>query len=139
MADSAAKFFQQQFSQQEDPTNFDLLDNVPTKVSAERNLELCRTPTKEKVKKAVFALSAESSSGPDRFTGMFFQVSWDIIGDDLHSMLKYFYGGSSLHKSITHINLVLLPKKTNVQTFSDLGPISLSNFTNKVFSRVVYD
>lgn len=54
-------------------------------------------------------------------------------------MLKLFYGGSSFPKSITHTNLVLLPKKTNVQTFSDLRPISISNFINKVISRVVYN
>ncbi|XP_059302066.1 uncharacterized protein LOC132053996 [Lycium ferocissimum] len=40
---------------------------------------------------------------------------------------------------ITHTNLILLPKKKDVQTFSDMRPISLSNFVNKVFSRVVHE
>ncbi|WMV32127.1 hypothetical protein MTR67_025512 [Solanum verrucosum] len=47
--------------------------------------------------------------------------------------------GNTLPKSITHTNLVLLPKKENVQDFTDLRPISLSNFINKVLSRIVHN
>lgn len=54
-------------------------------------------------------------------------------------MVQVFYDGGYLPKSITHTNLVLLPKIPRVQTFSDLKPINLSNFVNKVFSRVVHD
>ncbi|XP_070018000.1 uncharacterized protein [Nicotiana sylvestris] len=54
-------------------------------------------------------------------------------------MVLHFYGGAALPKSITHTNLVLLPKKPRVETFSDLRPISLSNFINKVLSRVLHD
>nr|XP_016481434.1 PREDICTED: uncharacterized protein LOC107802438 [Nicotiana tabacum] len=139
MADTAAEFFQKQFTQQDEPTNFDLLDNIPSMVSTEKNLELCRIPTKEEVKAIIFELSGESASGPVGFTGIFFQVCWDIVAEDIHNMIKLFYGGRSLPKSITHTNLVLLPKNTNVQTFSDLRPISLSNFINKVISKVIHD
>nr|XP_016487821.1 PREDICTED: uncharacterized protein LOC107807882 [Nicotiana tabacum] len=85
-------------------------------VSSDQNLELCRIPTIEEVKATVFALNAESAGGPDSFTGIFFQECWDIIGEDIHEMLKLFYGGSPLPKSI-----------------------SLSNFINKLISRVVHD
>lgn len=34
---------------------------------------------------------------------------------------------------------MLLPKKNDIHSFSDLRPISLSNFINKVISRVVHD
>lgn len=40
---------------------------------------------------------------------------------------------------MTHTNLVLLPKKKDVQNFSDLRPISLSNFSNKIISRVIHE
>ncbi|XP_075091548.1 uncharacterized protein LOC142171749 [Nicotiana tabacum] len=43
-----------------------------------------------------------------------------------------------LPKFITHTNLVLLPKKKEVNTFSDMRPIILSNFITKVFSRVIH-
>lgn len=108
-------------------------------VTKEKNLELCRMPTREEVKAAVFALSSESASGPDGFFGLFFQACWDIVGEDIHKFLTLFYDGSPLPKSITHTNLVMLPKKPRVQTISDLRTISLSNFINKVFSTVVHD
>ncbi|XP_075091900.1 uncharacterized protein LOC142172042 [Nicotiana tabacum] len=96
-------------------------------------------PTIEEVRAAVFELSRESASGPDGFTGLFYQTCWDVIGVDIHNMVLHFYGGTALPKSITHTNLVLLPKKPRVETFSDLRPISLSNFINKVLSKVLHD
>ncbi|XP_060211962.1 uncharacterized protein LOC132639536 [Lycium barbarum] len=75
-------------------------------------------PTLEEVKKAVFELSSNSAGGPDGMIGTFYQT---------------------LPKSITHTNLVLLPKKNNIETFADMRAISLSKFINKVISRVVQD
>lgn len=46
--------------------------------------------------------------------------------------------GMNCQKFVTHTNLVLLSKKKEVVTFSDMWPISLSNFINKVFSRVIH-
>ncbi|XP_060194951.1 uncharacterized protein LOC132624144 [Lycium barbarum] len=54
-----------------------------------------------------------------------------MVGDFIH--------GSELLRYITHTNLVLLPKKDDVQNFMDIRPISLSNFVNKVFSRVTHE
>uniref|UniRef100_A0A0V0IRF8 Putative ovule protein n=1 Tax=Solanum chacoense TaxID=4108 RepID=A0A0V0IRF8_SOLCH len=50
-----------------------------------------------------------------------------------------FFAGNSLSKSITRTNLVLIPKKSNVQSFSDMRPISLSSFVNKIFSSIIHD
>nr|XP_016471225.1 PREDICTED: uncharacterized protein LOC107793393 [Nicotiana tabacum] len=133
------EFFKNQFTQESDTTFFELLNNVPSMVTTYQNSELCRYPTLEEVKKAIFALSGDSTSGPDGFTGLFYQKCWNIVGADIFMMVQDIYGGASLPKSITHTNLVLLPKKPQVQTFSDLRPISLSNFINKVISRVLHD
>nr|XP_016500520.1 PREDICTED: uncharacterized protein LOC107818927 [Nicotiana tabacum] len=46
-------------------------------------------------------------------------------------MVKAFFNGHELPRYITHTNLVLLPKKKEVVSFSDMRPISLSNFINK--------
>lgn len=55
----------------------------------------------------------------------------------MFEMIKALFNGQQLPKIITHTNLVLLPKKKEVNTFSDMRPISLSNFINKVFQRVL--
>lgn len=57
----------------------------------------------------------------------------------MFNVVKTYLEEATLPKSITHTNLVLIPKKEAVQTFSDMRPISLSNFLNKVISRVVHE
>nr|XP_016459694.1 PREDICTED: uncharacterized protein LOC107783238 [Nicotiana tabacum] len=111
MANAIIEFYQRQFSKEGDPTDFSMLDNVPAMVTMEQNLELCRFPTLEE----------------------------EVICYDIHNIVLHLFGGASLPKSITHTNLVLLPKKPRVQIFSVLRPIRLSNFINKVISRVIYD
>lgn len=72
-------------------------------------------------------------------TGVFFQDAWEIIGQDIHKMVTAFFCGYELPKFVTHTNLVLIPKKLVVNTFSDMRPISLSNFLNKIFSRLIHE
>lgn len=108
-------------------------------VTEERNLELVKQPTKDEVKNAIFGLNADSAGGPDGFTGKFFHSCWDIIGNDVLNMVRQYFNGDELPRFITHTNLVLLPKKKEVTTFLDRRPISLNNFINKVFSRVIHE
>ncbi|XP_060212032.1 uncharacterized protein LOC132639607 [Lycium barbarum] len=139
LAEEACRFYQQQFSQEVDPLDFQLLQHVPSMVDQDTNDQLVSMPTLEEVKKVVFELSAYSVGGPDGMIGIFYQVCWDIGGADAYNLAKAFFDGQTLPKSVTHTNLVLIPKKNNIETFADMRPISLSNFINKVISRVVQD
>ncbi|XP_075101596.1 uncharacterized protein LOC142177036 [Nicotiana tabacum] len=62
------------FTNEGDASEFPLLNNVPSMVTMDQNLELSRLPTIEEVRAAVFELSGESASGPDGFTGLFYQT-----------------------------------------------------------------
>jgi len=135
----AIQFFQDQFSESAAPTSFDIIRHVPSLIYSGQNEDLIKHPMLEEVRAAVFGLNGDSAGGPDGFTGKFYQSCWDIIGDDLFDMVRAFFNGHELPKCVTHTNLVLLPKKKEVCTFSDLRPISLSNFTNKVVSRVIHE
>ncbi|XP_060194976.1 uncharacterized protein LOC132624175 [Lycium barbarum] len=115
----SGRFYQQQFSQEGDPLDFNLLQHVPSMVDQDTNNQLVRMPTLEDMKKAVFELSADSVGGLD-------------------SMIAFF-DEQTLPKSITHTSLILLPKKNSIETFADVRPISLSKFINKVISRMVQD
>ncbi|XP_075087618.1 uncharacterized protein LOC142169628 [Nicotiana tabacum] len=44
-------------------------------------------PTLEEVKATIFGLNGNSSSGPDGFTGLFYQECWEIICNDIHNMV----------------------------------------------------
>ncbi|KAH0685806.1 hypothetical protein KY285_016364 [Solanum tuberosum] len=68
ITDEAISFFQKQFTQADDQLDLDILKHISPMVSQEHNCNLCSYPGKEEVKQAVFALSGESTSGPDGFT-----------------------------------------------------------------------
>ncbi|XP_059310998.1 uncharacterized protein LOC132062440 [Lycium ferocissimum] len=92
----------------------------------------------DEFKKAAFDLKSESACGPDGLSGSFYQACWNIGRMDVYKVVKAFYKGHTLPKSVTHTNLVLLPKKEVVQQFTDLRHMRLSNFINKVSSKVVH-
>uniref|UniRef100_M0ZKY9 RNA-directed DNA polymerase (Reverse transcriptase) n=1 Tax=Solanum tuberosum TaxID=4113 RepID=M0ZKY9_SOLTU len=98
-----------------------------------------RLPTEDKVKRVIFSLNGDSSSGPDGFSGQFFQSCWNIIGEDITNMVRAFFCGQELPRYITHTNLALILKKESIGTFGDLRPISLSTFANKIISKVVQE
>lgn len=54
-------------------------------------------------------------------------------------MIKAFFCGRVLPRHITHTNLVLIPMKEKVKNMGDLRLISLSNFANKIFSRLILE
>ncbi|XP_070050003.1 uncharacterized protein [Nicotiana tomentosiformis] len=89
LATTVMDFYQKQFTNEGDASEFPLLNNVPSMVTMDQNLELSRLPTIEEVRAAVFELSGENASGPDGFTGLFYQTCWDIIGVDIHTTWCY--------------------------------------------------
>ncbi|XP_075103594.1 uncharacterized protein LOC142178164 [Nicotiana tabacum] len=74
LATTAVDFYQKQFTNEGDASEFSLLNNVPSMVTMDQNLVLSRLPTIEEVRAAIFELSGESASGPDGFTGLFYQT-----------------------------------------------------------------
>lgn len=48
-----------------------------------------------------------------------------------------FLRGKGLTKFYCHTCLVLIPKVDNLATFSDFRPISLSNFSSKIISKII--
>ncbi|XP_060170505.1 uncharacterized protein LOC132601442 [Lycium barbarum] len=139
LADEAISFYQKQFTQEPQQEEFSLLEHIQELVTEEDNIVICSIPSLEEVRQAVFELAGDSASGPDGLSGLFYQSCWDIVGVDVHKVVKAYFEGHTLPKSITHTNLVLLPKKNKVVTFSDMRLISLSNFINKIISRVLHD
>lgn len=61
------------------------------------------------------------------------------MAEDLLRVVKAFFCRYELPRSVTHTNLVLIPKKEVSKTFSGLRPISLSCFLNKIVSRIVHE
>ncbi|XP_019251178.1 PREDICTED: uncharacterized protein LOC109230104 [Nicotiana attenuata] len=139
IAEEAVNFYNEQFTESVVPSNFHIMEHVPRILENGQNENLVAIPTREEVKNAVYGLNGDSASRPDGYTGAFYHTCWGIVGEDIYAMVLAFFNGQQLPKCVTHTNLVLLPKKKEVTTFSDLRPISLSNFINKIFSRVIHE
>lgn len=80
IANEAINFYQQQFTQERDATNFPLLDHIPDLIIEDDNLVLESIRDEKEIKQVVIKLNRDNTSGPD---GRFYQVCWDIIGGDV--------------------------------------------------------
>ncbi|XP_060210493.1 uncharacterized protein LOC132637420 [Lycium barbarum] len=103
----AVNFYSRQFAADRCPDDFNLLKHIPIVITEEHNHELVELPSEEEIKSAIFGLSGDSASGPDGFTGCFFQHCSNIVEEDIINMVRSFFVGYELPKFIAHTNLVL--------------------------------
>ncbi|XP_043687692.1 uncharacterized protein LOC122638906 [Telopea speciosissima] len=137
VAMEAARFFAELFSTQGVRNDEDLLDFIPRVVTDDDNVALLHIPSKEEVKKAVFALSKDSAPGLDGFFGYFFISCWEIIGEDVWRAVEDFFSGGWLPRGYTSANLVLIPKKENPESAFVQGRFTHDNIA--LVQEVVYD
>uniref|UniRef100_A0A0V0IU37 Putative ovule protein n=1 Tax=Solanum chacoense TaxID=4108 RepID=A0A0V0IU37_SOLCH len=137
IAQAACDYYQHQFTGQNDIIDERILQYIPTIITPDQNEMLQAIPNIDELRKVVFAMNPYSAAGPDGFGGKFYQVCWSIIKEDLLAAVQSFFCGHVMPKFMSHACLVLLPKTEQPSRFTELRPISLSNFTNKIISRVL--
>ncbi|XP_015159297.1 uncharacterized protein [Solanum tuberosum] len=137
----AIRFYTDQFTESNLNIDFEMLECIPKMITEDQNAQIHEMPDEEEVKNVVFGLNSDSTGGPDvyGYTGEFYQACWNIIAKDMTKMVQSFFCGHELPRYITCTNLALIPKKKDITTFSDMRPVSLSNFTSKVFSRIIHE
>ncbi|VFQ80611.1 unnamed protein product [Cuscuta campestris] len=114
-----------------------ILQHIPCTITEAQNTALCRLPSIEEVKNAVWVLDPNSCAGPDGFNGTFYRQTWDIIQADVCSAIQESFLGIIPPKAMRKSNMVLIPKKDSPTTFSDFRPISLTNFSSKIITRIL--
>ncbi|XP_060210726.1 uncharacterized protein LOC132637688 [Lycium barbarum] len=137
IANAAVRHFKHLFNIPHQYKDTNITDCIPKIVTAEDNKILTSIPDIEEIKTAVFSLSASSSPGPDGYNGTFYQKCWNIISNDVKDFVQSFFQGKKLTKLYSHTCLVLIPKITPPSCFSDLRPISLTNFSCKIISKIL--
>ena len=126
------KFYERLFQSSRSRRFEEVLNSVDMMVTEEDNRKLMQPVTEEEVKRATFDLGGNKAPGPDGYTGIFFQKSWDIIGKQVCSLVAdYFINGFSLAE-VNRTDLVLIPKKECPESINDYRPISLCNFIYKI-------
>ncbi|XP_027120509.2 uncharacterized protein [Coffea arabica] len=137
IAQVAVEYFSNLFSGPVDTGGGDLMHLIPKLVSDEENERLAAIPSMEEIRHLVFSMDGESAAGPDGFTGKFFSFAWEVVAQDVYKAVVSFFCGSHLPKFLTSTSIVLLPKVSNPQDFSNFRPISLCNFCNKLLSKLL--
>ncbi|XP_075089930.1 uncharacterized protein LOC142171470 [Nicotiana tabacum] len=94
-------------------------------------------PDDEEIRNVIFSINASSAAGPDGFNGTFYQKCWNIIKYDIIDFVQDFFNGKGMTKFYTHTCLIPIPKVDSPTSFSEFRPISLSNFTNKIISKIL--
>ncbi|XP_015159877.1 uncharacterized protein [Solanum tuberosum] len=137
IAEAACEHFQQIFTGEDKFIHEGPLDCIPRMLNQDHNARLIALPTIDELKEVVFSMNPTSAAGPDGMSGCFFQKCWQIIKYDLLAVILAFFNGQMIPKYFSHSCIVLLPKVNNPNKLSEFRPISLSNFTNKIISKLL--
>lgn len=106
-------------------------------VTWEQNQKPNMIVTGEEVKRAVFDMHPDKSSGHDGLNPVFFQAYWQIVGRDVTSFCQIFFDTDELPAGINRTLVCLIPKVYQPQSMSDLRPISLCNVLFCIVSKVM--
>ncbi|XP_030499797.2 uncharacterized protein LOC115715121 [Cannabis sativa] len=103
----------------------------------ETNNDLLQPIQDEEVKQALFQMHPDKAPDPDGMGPGFYQTHWAIVGKDVIKFVNDFFISGNFPSGINETNLVLIPKKKNFSSMSDLRPIALCNVLYKVAAKVL--
>jgi hypothetical protein len=86
---------------------------VPHSITTEENEELCRIPTPQEIKKALFDMPTLKAPGPDGFPVLFYEKYWDIVGNNVIKVVLNFFQDGRLLPEVNNSSIVLIPKIPN--------------------------
>jgi hypothetical protein len=130
-------YYEQLFSAQENLEPDLVLEHVPLKVTDEMNSRLTRPYSATEVEKALNLMKPNKAPGPDGFTAGFYQLHWELMGNDITAAVLDFLNGGTLPDDLNSTTIVLIPKTRNLQEMKEYRPISLCNVLYKICSKVL--
>eukprot|EP00253_Pinus_taeda_P006725 PITA_06725 len=137
---AAEAHFQNLYSseaQNNDEETAAFLSNIPKLINSEENAILCRPITEKEIINVIWAMDADKAPGPDGFTIHFYKACWNIIKEDLQKMIRGFMAKAKIGGGTNSSYLALIPKDSNLETFSRFRPISLCNASYKILAKLL--
>ncbi|OIT33861.1 hypothetical protein A4A49_52065 [Nicotiana attenuata] len=80
--------FQQFFNINHHFNDQNIINGIPQCVIGDDNEILTATPDTEEIRDDVFNMSSTSATGPEGYSGKFFQTCWDIIKEDITDFVQ---------------------------------------------------
>ena len=137
IANSFVLFYQHLFTAGTADSSSVVQEALIPKVTDSMNQMLIELPGKQEVKEAVFSINPDKAPGPDGFSASFYQVFWDVIGDDIYRDIRDFFETSYLNPRHNETHVRLIPKTTSAKRVSDYRPIALCTTHYKVIAKIL--
>ena len=128
--------FANRFSQEQLPAfDFDM-GNHP-KISEDQASFLETIPSREEVKRAVWACGIDKAPGFDGFNFNFIRKMWETIKDEIYeSVMEFFREGRSVrHLNVTWVSMI--PKVENPTSIEEYRPISMVSALYKIIAKIL--
>lgn len=106
-------------------------------ISEEQNQMLTASIKFEEFTEALKQMHPDKASGPDGYSPAFFQQFWDLVGREVFLNSKKWLDECMFPTELNSTNLVLIPKKDNVEKLTDVRPIALCNIVYKLIAKVL--
>ncbi|CAA7040466.1 unnamed protein product [Microthlaspi erraticum] len=110
---------------------------TPFRCSPEQKQAMVIIPQARDIKKVLFKLKPNKSSGPDGLTSGFYKAAWDFLGEEVTTSISRFFSSSFMPTSTNSTILTLVPKFPGASKISDFKPISCLNTLYKVVSKLL--
>ncbi|KAK3218480.1 hypothetical protein Dsin_012450 [Dipteronia sinensis] len=98
------------------------LSNIIDKVISNEQADFMgRDVTNDEIREVCFSLHPNKASGLDGFNAHFFKITWDIVGEDVISVVQEFFRSGILLKEINAITLALVPNPSKMRGFRPIS------------------
>lgn len=112
-------------------------NSLNCKIHANIIADLIRPYNREDVLHALLSMSPTKTPGLDGFNALFFQKFWDVVGDNLSSMVLGILNDCQNPVDINHTYFTLIPKVPRATCPSQYRPISLCNVAMKIVTKCI--
>lgn len=91
----------------------------------------------EEIRMAISKMGAFKAPGKDDLSLAFYQKNWQIVGNDVCSLVKQAVTSGSIPKGINQTLVRLIPKVQAPEKVVGFRPISLINVSLKIITKVL--
>lgn len=130
-------FYKNLFSSSRDPISMTQLSMVDRRIDDTMAAELTMSYSRDEIVQALKDMHPCKSPGPDGLPALFYKKFWDLVRDELCSLVLGFLSWGDMPEDLNHTFVVLIPKVREPTDMKYLRPISLCNVSYKVISKVL--
>jgi hypothetical protein len=114
-----------------------MLDLFSPIITKDDSHNLCSIPSESEVFQALSSLGSSKAPGPDGYTSLFYKKYWPHVSKDVLACVRHFFQHSHMLPQLNHTFVTLVPKKIGSHAVHHFRPISLSNISYKIISKIL--